>query len=158
MIVAEMMSQDVRCCRPTDTLSAAAQIMWERDCGAVPVADGDGRVVGMITDRDICMAAHLRGQRLDECLVGEIMSRPPVACRPGDAIEKAEGLMREHRIRRLVVVDEHDHLAGVLSMNDLVLAAPIEGKRRRDVRSEDVMSTLATISQHRRQQAATAGA
>jgi len=148
MIVAEVMTPNVQTCSPTDPLHAAAQIMWERDCGSVPVVREDGHVVGMITDRDICMATFLRGQRLDECVVRDVMSAPAVTCRPSDAIEKAESAMRDHRIRRVAVIDENDRVMGIVSLNDLVLALPrADGQRAR--RPELMVSTMTAICQHR---------
>jgi CBS domain-containing protein len=156
MIFAEVMTEAVRTCAPGDTLQHAAQIMWDQDCGSVPVVRDDGHVLGMITDRDICMAAFLRQRRLDECLVRDAMNGPAVACRPSDPIEKAEAAMREHRIRRVPVIDAGDRVTGILSLNDIVLATPqaSEGHGSRpgkqvDVRPEQVLTTFATICQHR---------
>ena len=75
MKVEDLMTRSVGTCRPTDTLSSAAQLMWERDCGCVPVVsdDGSNRVVGMLTDRDICMAAHFRGASPGALPVGQVM-------------------------------------------------------------------------------------
>jgi len=72
----KIMTREVASCRPDDTLNDAARIMWERDCGFVPVTaeDSGGRVVGIVTDRDLCMAAYTRGQRLADIRVGEVMS------------------------------------------------------------------------------------
>jgi|SRR5579862_8256828 len=149
MIVAEVMKPEPSACSPDDSLRVAAQIMWERDCGSVPVTDRGGRAVGMITDRDICMAAYLRDMRLGECAIGEIMARPVVACRPSDPIEKAESTMRQYRIRRLTVIDDTGHLVGVLSLNDLVLATPRPAIGRKARQQDEVLSTLATICEHR---------
>jgi CBS domain-containing protein len=148
MIVAEVMTQAVRTCAPTDSLSAAAQIMWELDCGSVPVVRDDGHVMGMITDRDICMAAHLRRQRLDECVVRNVMAAPAISVRPSDPLEKAETVMREHRVRRVPVIDENDRVTGIVSLNDLVLAVP-RTDNQRGRQPEALVSTLAAISQHR---------
>lgn len=157
MIVAEVMTEAVQTCAPTDTLRRAAQIMWEQDCGSVPVVRDDGHVLGMITDRDICMAAYLRNQRLDECVVRDVMNAPAIACRPADPIEKAEAAMREHRIRRVPVIDEGDRVTGILSLNDIVLATPqgggngggVRAGKQADVRPDEVLTTFATICQHR---------
>jgi len=146
MIVAEVMTQEVCTCLSTDPLYTAAQIMWERDCGSVPVVREDGHVVGMITDRDICMATYLRGQRQDECVVRDVMTAPAVTCRPSDSIDKAESAMREHRVRRVAVIDESDRVTGILSLNDLVLCAPPD---HRGKRPEALVGTLSAISQHR---------
>lgn len=148
MIVAEVMTQAVRTCAPTDTLRAAAQIMWEQDCGAVPVVREDGHVMGMITDRDICMAALLRGERLEQCVVRDVMAAPAVACRPADPLDKAEESMRHHRVRRLPVIDENDCVTGIVSLNDLVLAVP-RADNQRGRAPEALVSTMAAICQHR---------
>lgn len=158
MIVAELMQRNVRSCAPSDTLKVAAQIMWEQDCGSVPIVDPAGQLVGMITDRDICMAAYLRSQRLDECLVGDIMSRPVVAARPSDPIEKAETAMRDSRVRRLPVIDESGHLTGILSLNDLALASRPDPQSQKALAPEVVTSTLAAICQHRQLTAGAAAA
>jgi CBS domain-containing protein len=148
MIVAEVMNESVSSCSASDTLQEAAQIMWEQDCGSVPVVGDDGQLVGMITDRDICMTAYLRDQRLEECTVGEIMAQPAIACRPGDPIEKAENAMRTHRVRRLPIIDEAGHLNGILSLSDLVLAVPQTEGGRPNRQSEEILSTFAAICQH----------
>src|SRR5262245_15334249 len=62
MKVKEIMTSDVKTCSLDTDLASAAKIMWEEDCGAVPVTDGGGSVIGMITDRDICIAAATRPQ------------------------------------------------------------------------------------------------
>ena len=148
MIVAEVMTQKVHTCSPTDPLHAAVQIMWEHDCGSVPVVREDGHVIGMITDRDVCMAAFLRGQRLDECVVRDVMAAPAITCRPSDPVEKAESAMREYRIRRVAVIDESDRVTGIVSMNDLVLAVP-RADNQRGKRPESLVGTLTAICQHR---------
>ncbi|MDX1648720.1 MAG: CBS domain-containing protein, partial [Myxococcota bacterium] len=123
--VADLMQTDVRRCQPDDALSEAARIMWERDCGCAPVvaADGSGRVVGMITDRDVCMAAWTRGAPLARIPVGDVMARRVHAVHPDDDVAEAEALMRSARVRRLPVVDDTGHLRGVLSLADLAEAA-----------------------------------
>lgn len=150
MTIAELMTRNVRACAPTDPLQTAARIMWEQDCGAVPVVGDDGRVVGMVTDRDVCMAAMFRGQPLHQCAVHDVMSHPVVACRAEDPVKQAEESMRAHRIRRLPIVDAEGRLSGILSVNDLVLAAPGAAGQRRGLRPEGVATTLSAISRHRR--------
>ena len=66
MKVSQLMTKDVATCRADEPVSRAAQIMWDHDCGCVPVVDDAGHIQGMITDRDICMAAFTQGKRLDE--------------------------------------------------------------------------------------------
>lgn len=146
MKIQDIMSTPVLTCRPTDSLRDAAQLMWEHDCGALPVTDGDGAIVGMVTDRDICMGAYLKGAPLGAIPVSDVMARQVHACRPSDTVDKAERLMSANQVRRLPVVDGGRRLVGFLSMNDVV----------RQVASRHVASsvraateTLAAISQPR---------
>jgi predicted transcriptional regulator len=83
MKVEQVMKQAVQACRRGDALNTAAQIMWEHDCGCVPVVDTENRVIGMITDRDICMAAYTRGEPLQTLRVETaIVERWCSPCRP----------------------------------------------------------------------------
>jgi CBS-domain-containing membrane protein len=122
--------------------------MWENDCGCVPVVDAAGRVVGMLTDRDVCMAAYTQGRPLAEIPVSSAMSRSVVACGPDDTIATAEQRMRQHRVRRLAVVDDEGRIAGILSLSDIARRAHQEragGKRRTQTSLGDVGETLGRI-------------
>ena len=130
------------CCNSTDSMNAAARIMWDHDCGFVPVIDDDAHVVGILTDRDALMAAYTRGQSLDEIPVTVAMSADVIGCRPEDDVGRAEALMRQHQVRRLIVTDDADRLIGVLSLNDLAS----HGAPRLEL-----AETLSTICASRRQ-------
>ena len=119
MKIAEIMTRDVHTCTPTDTLATAAQIMWENDCGAVPVVDRDGRLVGIITDRDLAMAAQLPGVALSESSVSSAMARDVKACSPQDTPATVQALMQQYKIRRVPVVDQDRRLLGIVSLGDL---------------------------------------
>ncbi|MBI4516536.1 MAG: CBS domain-containing protein [Deltaproteobacteria bacterium] len=151
MSVAEMMSQDVKTCRPQDTLNSAAHLMWEFDCGCVPVVDSDNHVVGMLTDRDICMAAYTQGALLSELGVASAMSKEVYTCGPQDTPAAAEELMRAHQIRRLPVVDAAGRLVGLVSLNDLAREAGRQPARKtkRQVKADEVITTLAAICARR---------
>ena len=125
MKVSELMTRDVATCLATDSLNRAAQIMWERRCGSVPVVDLDqsGRVVGMVTDRDVGMAAYTQGRRLDDIAVTLAMSRPVWTCSASASAEEAEGLMMAHGVQRLVVVDPEGRLMGVVSLDGIARQA-----------------------------------
>src|SRR5512146_3193804 len=98
------MATDVATCAPHDSLNRAAQIMWERRCGSVLVLDEGGLLAGVVTDRDICMAAYTQGRRLDDIPVATAISRPVRTCPAAATAEEAETLMMAHGIRRLAVV------------------------------------------------------
>jgi CBS domain-containing protein len=150
MKVFQIMTRRVFTCRPDDNLATAAGVLWDNDVGCAPVVERDGRVVGMITDRDICMAAYTRGRRLEEIDVGGVISRQLHVCAPDQSLAEAEEIMRLQRIRRTPVVDGEGHLLGILSLNDLAREA-VQQKRRRDGETlhEEVTATLAAVSQPR---------
>jgi CBS-domain-containing membrane protein len=113
------MTRAVITCDAEDTLAAAARRMWDRDCGCLPVVDAHGHVVGMITDRDVCMAAYTTGKPLSELRVAAVMARSVATARPDDSLQDAERTMRQHAVRRLPVLDEGARVIGILSCNDL---------------------------------------
>lgn len=157
MNVGQLMTQNVRACRPEDTLQAAAQIMWDCDCGCVPVVDADRRVQGMLTDRDICMAAYTQGGPLRALYVSNAMSKQVYSCRAEDTLEAAEEVMRTHQVRRLPVVGAGGRLVGIISLNDLARGAERElPAKRRKVKIDDIGKTLAAICKPRLPRAATA--
>ena len=122
MKVRELMSSPAYSCRPTDSLARAAQLLWDHDCGMLPVVDGAGRVTSTITDRDICMAALSSGRTLGDLRVVDSMSRRIVTCEPDDDLTDAVRRMTQSQVRRLPVVDADGKPRGVLSLNDLALA------------------------------------
>src|SRR5947199_9628145 len=105
MLVESLMTRDAESARPESTLAEAAAVMWRRDCGIVPVTDEGGRVVGVVTDRDICMALSMRGQRAAEVRVSEVMARGVETCTPVDDVREALEAMARRQVRRLPVVD-----------------------------------------------------
>jgi CBS domain-containing protein len=119
MNVTRLMRSEVPSCKPDDTLNRAAQIMWETGCGSVPVIDADHRPVGLLTDRDICMAAYTQGLPLGEIRVDTAMAKRVVCCGDGDDLSRAAQLMRENCLRRLPVVDGQGELVGLLSLDDI---------------------------------------
>lgn len=123
MKVDQIMNRDVKACYPQDPLNKAAQIMWEEPCGAVPVVDELSRPIGFLTDRDICMAAYTQGKPLQELRVETAMAKKVVACRADDDLAAAAELMRQHRTRRLPVIDRDGVLVGLLSLDDLACEA-----------------------------------
>ena len=129
MKVSELMTTDVRNCWANEPLDRAAKLMWESDCGSLPVLDQNGRVVGMITDRDVCMAAYTQAELLARIPVSRAMSHELHSCRPDEDLDKVEKRMRAHQIRRLPVLDDEGHLQGVLSLADIAQRAAREAVR-----------------------------
>jgi CBS-domain-containing membrane protein len=121
--IADVMTREVATCAATDSLNRAAQLMWDRRCGTVAILDDSGRVVGLVTDRDACMAAYTQGRRLDDIPVASAMSHPVRSCRASDAIATAEDAMMAHGVRRLVVLDGDGRPEGIVSLDDIARAA-----------------------------------
>jgi CBS domain-containing protein len=152
MKVEQLMTRNVRACEPDDSLSAAAKIMWEQDCGCVPVVshgNGQPTLVGMITDRDICMAAYMQGQPLQATKVNSAMAKSLCTCRPTDAVSVALKVMRTNQMHRLPVVDAEDHLVGILSLADVARQATRAGQVTGEVSAAAIAETLEAIVQPR---------
>ena len=143
MKVRDLMTSDVKTCRPEMNLAEAVKEMWEGDCGALPVVSDDGRVAGIITDRDICIAVATRGRSADRIAVRDVARDHVHTCLPDDDASAALQTMKLHKIRRLPVVDADGHVRGMLSLNDIVTHAGA-------ATPTDVVSTLASICEHRR--------
>jgi len=148
MNVAELMTSQTQTCRIDENLGTVAKIMWEHDCGCVPLVDSDGRIAGIVTDRDICMAACQRDEPLSKIPATFAAARDVVTLLPDDTIERAEALMREHEIRRLPVVDESRRPMGILSINDIVRAVHIQ-HRPDGLTPDSVVLTLAALGEIR---------
>lgn len=144
MKVHEIMNREASVIGADDSLNRAAQLMWERDCGFLPVVD-EGRVVGVITDRDACMAAYTKGLPLAAIRVGDVMSRDVKSCGPDESLDDARERMAECQVRRLPVVAD-GRLVGVLSLNDIAIAAHIRGRAKPT--GAQVAETLAAICRH----------
>ena len=153
MKVEQLMTREVKVCSEADALNRAAQFMWESDCGCVPVTggNGDGRVVGVITDRDIAMAAYTQGKPLWAIPAGTAMAHKVIACHVGDGVSQAEALMRDNQVRRLPVLDQTEHLVGIISLNDIAREAQREAAtgKRGEVTEEAVAETLASVCRPR---------
>ncbi len=150
MKVKDIMTSPVQYCGPDTNLAAVAMKMWDSDCGVLPVVDSEGKVIGMITDRDICMAAATRHRDVAEFSVWETTAGHVYACSPDDDVRDALKTMAEHRVRRLPVVNGDGLLLGILCMNDLILQAQeSKGKKTPELPYERVMNALKVISAHR---------
>ena len=141
------MTPQVRACTMHDSLNAAARIMWDHDCGCAPVIDAHGMLAGIVTDRDICMAAYTQGKPLAAIPVQRAMSARVISCSRGDELETAHRLMRTHEVHRLPVVDSHGRLAGVLSLSDLVTHACGNGTASSE--GAEVLATLSALRKRR---------
>jgi CBS domain-containing protein len=147
MKVQHVMTKDVHTCRPETNLSMAAMQMWNGDLGVLPVLANGGTVVGIITDRDICMAAATKHCDPTTIKVEEVMTGQVYSCAPETEIHEALQTMQQRRVRRLPVINTHDgKLAGILSLNDVALKAQSGAKA--ELSAQDVENTLKAICAH----------
>jgi CBS domain-containing protein len=148
MKVQDVMTYDVQSCRPETNLTEAAMQMWRGDFGALPVVAAAGKVVGMITDRDICMAAATKHRDPANIRVKEVMSDKVYGCSCDSDIHEALNIMQQNQVRRLPIISAEDgRLEGILSMNDVALKT--QTGRGVELSAEDVEQTLRAICTHR---------
>jgi CBS domain-containing protein len=143
----DLMRREPISCTPSDTLALAAQKMRKRDCGFLPVVADGLRLVGVLTDRDICLAAEAHGRALHAIAVEGAMHADVHACRPDARVENILALMVNYRVRRVPVVDDHGHLVGVISLSDLARRA--DGAKSGPLTADGVGRTLASICEPR---------
>jgi CBS domain-containing protein len=141
----DIMIEGVATCRASETLNRAAQLMWERRCGCVPVLDEAGNVVGMLTDRDVAMASYTQGKSLTEIPVTSAMSRTVHSCSLSTSIDDVCQIMAANKIRRVPVVGNQGRLVGLVSLTDVARAAGTwDGKSEVDLK--DVALTLVEVT------------
>lgn len=150
MKVKEVMTPNAQACTLTTNLAEVAGLMWDKDCGIVPVVAEGGKVVGLITDRDICMAAATKGRNLENIAVEDVITGEVFACKADDDISTALAEMKRHKVRRLPVVAAEGGLEGILSLNDVVLKAEEAGQKKvAELSYNDVVNTYKAICEHR---------
>jgi CBS domain-containing protein len=149
MNASQVMTTPVQCCCARDSLARAAQIMWDTDCGCVPVIDDRNRVVAILTDRDICMAALMRGKALADIPIVSAATRFVCCALEDDPIEIIESLMRDAQIHRLPVTTPDGVLRGIVSMSDLVRESERARGREQALSNDAIAETLVAISSPR---------
>lgn len=143
MKIKDIMTGEPRICALDTSLAAAAALMLDGDCGILPVMD-DGKLVGVVTDRDMYIALATRNKRASEITVREVVQTPVYTCGPDDDVQAALGAMKQHCVRRLPVEGFGGTIMGIVSMNDIVLASG----PRKPVRDAEVVGTLQAICAH----------
>ncbi len=140
MKVREIMSRDPVCCVLTDTAQRVAKVLCDHNVGSVPVVtDQESRkLVGMITDRDLCCSVVAQGVDPKSTPIEKLITTAPFTCRDGENIEACERVMQEHQVRRIPVVDAEDRVTGIVSQADLALKD----------KAERVSKTVAEISKN----------
>lgn len=143
MKVSQLMTPDPVTATADLNLAAAAALMLSADCGILPVLK-DGKLCGVVTDRDLFIAVATRDQKPSSLTVGDVMSGSLYTCSPEDDVDAVLELMREHSIRRVPVAGFGGTVLGIVSMNDIVLAVG----DKKGVRGPAVVDTLQSICAH----------
>lgn len=141
MTVKEVMNTAVATCAPDSDLNSVIEAMRQHDCGFLPVVDSHGIVVGVITDRDICLTGTTKHRQLARVSVKETMSHPVFSCFADENVKTVLVTMAKHRVRRLPVLSKGGHLEGVLSIDDIVQSP----SRRGAPTAEDIVAALKAI-------------
>jgi CBS domain-containing protein len=145
MKIKDVMTSGPNTCTRDTNLGAAGALMLDADCGILPVVDGQGKLVGIVTDRDLYIALATRNARASDVTVGDVARSPVVTCGPDDDVHAALDTMKKHRVRRLPVEGFGGTVAGMVSMNDILLAA----SQRPGVSNDEIVETLQAICSHR---------
>jgi CBS domain-containing protein len=148
--IRSVMTRAVSALHPEHSLHDAMRIMHSRDVGCIPIVDRQRAVVGIVTDRDVMLAALQERQPLALIPIAAAMTREPVTIGVEDTVEEAARLMRTLQVRRLPVTDERNRLLGILSLSDLVRVVAHLRRSGDDVASADALvETLAAIVEQR---------
>jgi len=157
MKIEDVMTRRVVAARADTELAHVARLMWDNDCGAVPVVDAEDKVVGIVTDRDVCMAANFSGRALRELRAAGCMASELVTCRASDAVPAVARVMGEKRIRRVPVTDPAGRLIGLVSVGDLLnAAARAPAKEKKEIHAALVVALSAICARPPREEVAPA--
>ena len=143
MKVKNLMTPEPRTCTRATNLAEAAALMLDADCGILPVVDDQGKIVGVVTDRDMYIALATRNKLASQLTVGEVARSEVVTCGPDDDVQAALATMKQHHVRRLPVEGFGGTVAGIVSMNDILLAAGKKG-----VANAEIVDTFQAICAH----------
>jgi len=121
MQISEVMTQSVESTTPEESIQQAAARMRDLDVGSLPVVDKNGRLVGVITDRDIAIRSVASGANPATSVVREAMTPDVVYCYEDQDVADAAELMKDRQVRRLIILDRDNKLAGIVSLGDLAI-------------------------------------
>lgn len=140
------MTQSAVCCGPETNVGSAVELMWNRNVGMLPVVDNDGKLIRVVTDRDVCIAMGTRNRLPGELTLGEIAIRQVFTCKPTDDVHEALYEMGKNQVRRLPVVNDRGVPHGLLSMDDLIVHSELAKLRGAcELSAEEVAGTMKQV-------------
>jgi CBS domain-containing protein len=143
----QLMTRNVATCSAGDSLEYAAHLMWDRDVGCVVVTDAEKKPIGMITDRDVAMAAYTQGALLRNIRVESVMARNVWACSLNTSLREVEDKMRTAQVRRLPVLGFDGELVGIVTLADIARSSQSSPLRVTEL--PGLARTLASITERR---------
>jgi CBS domain-containing protein len=160
MQVKDVMHSEVKCCRLNDNLNSVGSLMWNEDYGIVPILDDNDKLQGVITDRDITMAATLKHRPLWEIGCNELLEgKSCYTCQPNDNIHDTLEEMGQRQVHRMPVVDAENNIVGIVSLKDIVEHTTARTKAStRSAKSLSASEVVATLRMIRKSNPAAAGA
>ena len=145
MNVSDVMTKTPAYCSSDTNLGAAAEIMWNRNCGFLPIVGSQGELTGVVTDRDLCIAMATRNRLPGEITVKEVASGLTDSCKPSDDIRAALETMAEKKVRRLLVVNAAGKLEGILSADDVVLRTDAQARGNTGLSPDQLLQSLRRV-------------
>jgi CBS domain-containing protein len=149
MYVADLMTTDPWTLGPDATIADAAAMMWERGIGCIPITDDDRYLVGVVTDRDLCLAAYGRELPMNKLPIADAMTCLVYTVNPDALVADVDALMRRHRVRRVPVTDGLGRLVGIVCLSDIARAALRRARTSAGQPGVDVARTLVGICEPR---------
>ena len=150
MYIRDIMKRNVTTCRLDNSAEDVALMMWNNDCGSIPVVDDSGKALGMITDRDICMATALQKKPAYDIRVADIMSRHLFSCQSDNDVKHAMKTMANHRVKRLPITNGSGQVEGILSIDDIIASAErgARGITSPELSFDDAVITMKSVCNH----------
>jgi len=154
MKIEDVMTRRVVAARADTDLAHVARLMWDNDCGSVPVVDAEDKLVGILTDRDGFMHAGHQGRALRELRAGGCMAGDVLTCHPGDSLVQVARQMGARKVRRVPVTDDGGRLVGLVSVGDLLCATTAAAAKDRKALQAALLEALTIICAHPREEVA----
>ncbi|HKV42630.1 MAG TPA: CBS domain-containing protein [Blastocatellia bacterium] len=148
MLVKDAMTENAITCSPGTNLAEVVELMWTYDIGFLPLVDDELKAIGVVTDRDICIAVGTRPYLASEILAAHVTSGRLFYCYPEDDVHVALQTMEREKVRRIAVLDEAGHVVGILSLDDIALHAEAPNGKPVQLSHQDVSRTLRAVSKH----------
>ncbi len=151
MNINEVMTAPVKTCNASTSLDEIAKMMWEENCGAIPVVTDTNQPVGIVTDRDIAMAAMLNHQPLWNITASTVIQGQNLSCcRQQEPVEVGVAQMEQNGVRRILVTDDSGALCGIMSMGDAVAftTSSQAGDKSKFISSQKILGMLRKVSSH----------